>query len=110
MSWTDFVSLSQKWQIRGRWSTLARVLSARTVGKRVKPTSLMHGSMFRGAGLVTRVIVLHLYTNFHIFGICRLRTIEAIFFIFEASRGGGEGMSDKLFLQEHAPYARGHYG
>jgi len=38
----------------------------------------------------------HLCTNLPIFGICRLRTIEGIFFIFEASRGGGEGDSVDL--------------
>ena len=71
----------------------------------------MHGTMFRGAGwVVTRVIVGHLCTNLPIFGICRLRTIEGIFFIFEASRGSGEGDSVDLGGGVHFYYMHGWAG
>ena len=70
----------------------------------------MHGTMFRGAGLVTRVIVGHLYTNIHIFGIFCLRTIEGIFFMVEASRGGGEGDSVDLGGGAHFYHIHGWAG
>ena len=110
MCGTDFVSFSQKWRIRGSWSTLARVLSAGAVGKRNKLTSLMHGTMFRGVGLVSRVIVGHLCTNLHIFGMYRLCSILGSFYIFEASRGSGEGGSVDLGGGAHFYYMHGWVG
>ena len=89
MCWTDFVSFSQKWRIRGSWSTLARVLSAGAVGKRNKLTSLMHGTMFRGVGLVPSVIVGQLCTNWHIFGCAACVQFWAVFTSFRRP-GGAE--------------------
>jgi hypothetical protein len=56
----------------------------------------MRGTMVWGVGLVSRAIVVHLCTSLHIFGKCRFCSILGSFYIFEASRGSGEGGSVDL--------------
>ena len=73
MCWTDFVSLSKKWRTRGRWSTLARVVSARcTQGRSKNVINPRHGCTVQcfGAWVWSRVSLWGICAPICIFLVC----------------------------------------